>query len=76
LHHFTEFAGERYATTAFDQRCFDLKHLAADFSPCQSSGETNFTMSRNGLLAEFDWTQHFTNTFGINRSLRILVGLF
>ena len=38
LHHFAQLAGQSHAAAVGQQRCLDVKDLAAGFGPCQTGG--------------------------------------
>jgi hypothetical protein len=61
LHHVAEFAGERHASATFNQRRFDLQHLAADLRPGKSGSQTDLALCGDALLAELDRAEHLTH---------------
>src|SRR5918999_756197 len=64
LHHITQLAGEGYTTAAFDQGGFDLEYFTANFGPCKSRCQADFTLGRDTLLPEFNGPKHLANAFG------------
>src|SRR5215212_3975144 len=76
LHDIAEFSRKGYATASFDEGGFNLQHFAADFSPGQSGGQTDFTIRRDTLLSKLDRAEHFANAFRIDHDARVFIRLF
>ena len=66
LHHVAEFSGERHAATTLDQRSFNLEHFATDFSPRQTSRQSDFAFGTDTLLTKLDRTQHLADALSVN----------